>query len=319
MNEAALFQEASQGAVGVDRIFFLLVGIASLILLIVFVLIVVFSIRYRRGSKAKRGELPAILRREIEIGWTTGTLFLAIFMFWWGVARPFATDPGPSNPLEIHILAKQWMWKAEHPNGAREINTLHIPIDTPIRLVMTSQDVIHSFFVPAFRVKHDVLPDRNVELDVHPTKLGMFHLFCAEYCGTEHSNMSGDVVVMSSQDYVRWRDVQPHSDSLAAEGEALFHAFGCSWCHDPNSALHAPDLRGVFGRMVPLQDGRTVTADEAYIRDCILLPQKNVPAGYAPIMPSFSNIVDDSQITRLIAYVKSLALQEPGPNAYGRS
>jgi cytochrome c oxidase subunit 2 len=222
---------------------------------------------------------------------------------------------GPENtaPLEIHIYAKQWMWKVEHDNGAREIDTLHIPNDTPIHLVMTSQDVIHSFYVPAFRIKQDVLPGRDEPLDFHPTQIGTFHLFCAEYCGTEHSKMTGDIVVMAKEDYARWRLAQPHSDSLATEGEALFRSLGCSGCHDPSSAVHAPDLRGVFGHPVPLEGGRVVTADEAYVRDSILLPQKDIAAGYAPIMPSFSNIVDDSQITRLIAYIRSLAQEEAEP------
>ncbi len=182
---------------------------------------------------------------------------------------------------------------------------------------MTSQDVIHSFYVPAFRAKQDVLPARYTELDVDPTEIGTFHLFCAEYCGTEHSNMTGEVTVMRRADYLRWRDAQPHSDSLAAEGEALFRALGCSGCHDPHSNVHAPDLRGVYRHPVPLADGRIVIADEAYLRDSILEPLKDVAAGYAPIMPSFSNVVDDSQITRLIAYIQSLALEEPSGNEYG--
>ena len=313
-----LFRQASIDAVAVDRIFLLELGIAGLIFLFVLVLIVVFAVRYRRGSAAKRGTLPAFLRSEVEIGWTTATLFLFLFMFWWGTARPFA-DRDWAPPLQIHIYAKQWMWKAEHPNGAREINALHLPVNSRVELIMTSQDVIHSFFVPAFRVKRDVLPERDAVLDFHPTQLGAYRLFCAEYCGTEHSNMTGTVFVMSREDYLKWRDEQPHSDDIAAEGEALFRAFGCSGCHAPNSAVHAPDLRGVFGHMVPLEGGRNVLADEAYIRDSILQPQKDVAAGYAPIMPSFSNIVDDSQITRLTAYIKSLALQEPGNSEYGHS
>lgn len=314
----ALFQEASANATAVDRVFLIELGIAFAIFLLVFVLILGFSIRYRRGSAARRGPVPSLAGKEVEVGWTTATLFLFVFIFWWGTAHPF-TDADPTPPLQIHIYAKQWMWKAEHPNGAREINALHVPLNSRVQLIMTSQDVIHSFFVPAFRIKRDVLPHRDAVLDFRPTKLGSYRLFCAEFCGTEHSNMIGTVFVMPRDDYLRWRDVQPHSDDIAAEGEALFHALGCSGCHAPNSAVHAPDLRGVFGHSIPLDGGRTVLADEAYIRDSILLPQKDVAAGYAPIMPSFSNIVDDSQITRLTAYIKSLALQEPGSSEYGHS
>src|SRR5438105_1750738 len=311
MSTGNLFTEAATSAAFVDSEFLFLTIISLIIFLLVFTLVLVFAIRYRRGSSARRGPLPSVLKREIEIGWTAATVFLAILIFWWGVAAPAAFPQIAPHPLEIHISAKQWMWKTEHPNGAREINTLHLPENTPVRLVMTSQDVIHSFYVPAFRLKHDVLPGRTTVIEVYPTKTGNFHLFCAELCGAEHSNMTGEIMVMGQDEYARWRDAQPHSDSIAAEGEALFHSLGCSGCHDPASSVHAPDLRDLFGHPVPLEGRRVAVADEAYIRDCILMPQKNIPAGYPPIMPSFSNIVDDSQIERLIAYIKSLALQEP--------
>ena len=306
MDLGNLFAEASAGAAEVDTDFLILLGISIAILILVVVLVLVFATRYRRGSRAKRGPLPTFVKSEFEIGWTSATVFLFIFIFWWLVAPPRISNNSQTAALQIQIYAKQWMWKVEHPNGAREINTLHLPLNTPVHLVMTSQDVIHSFYVPAFRVKRDVLPERLSVLEFYPTQLGTFHLFCAEYCGTDHSQMTGEVIVMRPEDYAHWREVQPQSDTLAAEGEALFHSLGCSGCHDPASAVHAPDLRGIYGRSVPLQDGRHVVADDAYIRDCILMPQVNVPAGYAPIMPSFSNVVDDSQIERLVAYIRSL-------------
>ncbi|HEX5282448.1 MAG TPA: cytochrome c oxidase subunit II [Micropepsaceae bacterium] len=306
MDLGNLFVEASRGAAEVDTDFLILLLISLLILTLVVTLVLVFAIRYRRGSPAKRGLLPSFMSHEFEIGWTAATAFLFIFIFWWLVAPPRLAGSPQTPALQIQIYAKQWMWKVEHPNGAREINTLHLPLNTPVHLVMTSQDVIHSFYVPAFRVKHDVLPERVSVLDFYPTQTGTFHLFCAEYCGTDHSQMTGDIIVMRPEDYAHWREVQPQSDTLAAEGEALFHSLGCSGCHDPASPVHAPDLRGVYGQSVPLQDGRHVVADDAYIRDCILMPQLNVPAGYPPIMPSFANVVDDSQIERLIAYIRSL-------------
>lgn len=311
MDLGNLFVEGSPGAAVVDNDFLILLAISLVILLLVFGLVLVFAIRYRRGSGARRGPLPALLQREFEIGWTSATVFLFIFIFWWLVAPPAASNSSQTPALQIQIYAKQWMWKVEHPNGAREINTLHLPLNTHVHLVMTSQDVIHSFYVPAFRAKRDVLPDRLSVLDFFPTQPGTYHLFCAEYCGADHSQMTGEVIVMRPEDYARWREVQPQSDTLAAEGQALFHSLGCSGCHDPASPVHAPDLRGIFGQSVPLQDGRHVVADDAYIRDCILMPQKNIPAGYAPIMPSFSNVVDDSQIERLIAYIRSLHPGEP--------
>lgn len=310
MDIGNLFTQASAGAASVDNDFLFLLTISLLILLLVFTLVLVFVVRYRRGSPARRGQLPSFMQHELEIGWTSATVFLAIFIFWWAVAPPGEQSPPTGPALQIQVSAKQWMWKVEHPNGAREINTLHLPINTPVHLVMTSQDVIHSFYVPAFRAKRDVLPDRISELYFYPTKTGTFHLFCAEYCGTEHSQMTGSVIVLNQQDYAHWREVQPRSDTLAAEGAALFHSLGCSGCHDPASPVHAPDLRGIFGHSVPLQDGRHALVDAAYIRDCILMPQKNIPAGFAPIMPSFSNVVDDSQIERLVAYIQSLATGE---------
>lgn len=313
MDLGNLFVEASRGAALVDTDFLILLGISLAILTLVVVLVLVFAIRYRRGSRAGRGPLPSFMAHEFEIGWTSATVFLFIFIFWWLVAPPAASNSSQMPALQIQIYAKQWMWKVEHPNGAREINTLHLPLNTPVHLVMTSQDVIHSFYVPAFRVKRDVLPDRASVLDFYPTQTGSFHLFCAEYCGTDHSQMTGEVIVMRPEDYAHWREVQPQSDTLAAEGEALFHSLGCSGCHDPASPVHAPDLRGIYGRPVPLQDGRHVVADDAYIRDVILMPQRNVPAGFAPIMPSFSNVVDDGQIERLIAYIRSLHSGEELP------
>ena len=224
-------ESASAQAVRTDDIYYLLLGISAVIILVVLVLVIGFAIRYRRGSKAKRGAMPAFFSREFEIGWTSATLILALFLFWWAASSQLSALVAPKDALEIHVVAKQWMWKTQHPNGASEINELHAPIDTPVRLVMTSQDVIHSFFVPAFRMKQDVVPGRYTETWFNATKLGVFHLFCAEYCGTDHSRMTGQIVVMSKEDYGRWLSAQPQGDNLANEGAAIFEARGCSGCH----------------------------------------------------------------------------------------
>ena len=207
----------------------MLLGISAVILLVVFSLVVGFAIRYRRGSNAKRGAMPAFFSREFEIGWTSATLILALFLFWWAASSQLSVLVAPRDALEIHVVAKQWMWKTQHPNGAREINELHAPIGTPVRLVMTSQDVIHSFFVPAFRMKQDVLPGRYTETWFKATKLGVFHLFCAEYCGTDHSRMTGRIVVMRKEDYGRWLSAQPQGDNLANEGAAIFEVARLFW------------------------------------------------------------------------------------------
>jgi cytochrome c oxidase subunit 2 len=299
--------EASSRALQVDTAFFTVFGIAAVIFIVLFILLVVFSIRYRRGTHAKRGPLPKLLRREIEIGWATATTFVAIFIFWWFVGGSGLPPRAAPNQLEIHVVAKQWMWKAEHPDGAREIDALHLPVDTPIRLVMTSEDVIHSFFVPAFRLKQDVLPARSEELAFTPTETGDFHLFCAEFCGTQHSHMTGHIVVMTQPDYARWLSDQPHGDSLMQRGEALFAKFGCGACHAPTSKVHAPKLAGLYGSPVQLSDGRRVTADDVYLRNAILHPRDGTVAGYAAIMPDYAGLAGPAEVDALIAYLKSLS------------
>lgn len=302
--------EASKNAVQVDFAFATVFAISLAIFLILLVLLVGFAIRYRRGSVAKRGPLPKLLQREIEIGWTTGTIFLAIFIFWWFVAGIGLPPRAAPNQLEIHVVAKQWMWKTQHPNGAREIDALHIPVGRQVRLVMTSQDVIHSFYVPAFRLKQDVLPVRSTELVFTPTKVGHYHLFCAEYCGTQHSRMRGDVIVLSEKAYTRWLAAQPHAETLAGEGEALFAHFGCGACHSEMSHVHAPKLAGLFGATVITAGGKSTKADEQFIAEKILHPRDNPVAGFPPIMPSYGAFASPSDVSALVAYIKSLPKPE---------
>ncbi|WP_369725720.1 cytochrome c oxidase subunit II [Bradyrhizobium sp. LLZ17] len=310
MNTIFTLPEASTQAARVDGIFAVLVVVSALTLALVFGLLVTFAIRYRRGSEAKRGRLPEIVNREFEVSWTAATLFLFAFLFWWAASADVGALTAPSNALEVHVLAKQWMWKTQHSNGAREINELHVPIGRPVRLVMTSQDVIHSFFVPAFRIKQDVLPGRNTETWFKATKLGVFPLFCAEYCGTDHSAMRGRVTVMSEDDYTRWLSRQPEGDDLAHLGAKLFVSQGCSGCHAGSSSVHAPKLDGLYGRTVQLSDGRQVKADDAYIRDSILQPKRDVVAGFEPIMPSFAGLLDDGDVQSLTAYIRSLGQEQ---------
>jgi cytochrome c oxidase subunit II len=297
---------ASEQAARVDSIFTGLLVISGAILLLVAALLLLFCARYRRGSAAPRGHLPEFIRRDVEIGWTAATLFLALFLFWWAASTQIHAGTPPADALEIHVAAKQWMWKTRHPSGAREINALHVPRGQAVRLVMTSQDVIHSFFVPAFRLKHDVVPGRLNQVWFRATTDGEFRLFCAEFCGTDHAVMGGMVTVMEPEDYARWAAAQPQEEDLAGEGAALFTALGCSGCHVGSRAVHAPRLNGVYGRVVHLSDGRTVRADPAYIRDSILQPTRDVVAGYEPVMPSFAGLVDEGDLQRLVAYIESL-------------
>ncbi len=310
MNSIFSLPEATTHAADVDKIFYLLLVLSGATAAVVFGAILVLAVRYRRGSAAQRGPLPEIVSREFEIGWTTATLFAFLFLFWWASSADLSRFSAPANALEIHVVAKQWMWKTQHANGAREINALHIPVDRPVRLSMSSQDVIHSFFIPAFRVKQDVLPGRDTDVWFQATKTGVFPLLCAEYCGTDHSTMRGRITVMRQEDFTSWLSQQPEGDDLAHEGAKLFVAQGCSGCHAASSNVHAPRLAGLYGRIVQLADGRQVKADEAYIRDSILQPKRDVVAGFEPIMPSFSGLLDDGDIQSLTAYIRSLAQEK---------
>jgi cytochrome c oxidase subunit II len=299
--------QASDYAVHVDRLFWLLSVISGLVVVVVTGLIVVFFALYYRGSPTPRGAVPERSSRELEIGWTVATLFTFLFLFWWAASDQLTALTPPKDALEIHVVAKQWMWRIQHPSGAREIDELHVPADTNVRLAMTSEDVIHDLYLPALRLKQDILPDRYTYLWFNATKTGIFHLTCAEFCGTDHSVMAGRLVIVTPSDYARWTAAQPEGDDLARQGGALFRSLGCSGCHTPGSTVHAPDLHGIYGQPVQLADGRTVTADEAYLRDCLLLPDKNRVAGFPPVMPNFTGTVSEGQIVALVAYLKSLS------------
>jgi cytochrome c oxidase subunit II len=281
-------------------------AIAALILTTVVGLMLSFCLRYRRGSSASRAN-PIQKTWEWEIGWTSATLGLFLALFVWGAAAYVWLYDSPRGDLEIYVVGKQWMWKMEYPGGQREIDSLHVPVDKTVRLVLASQDVIHSFFIPAFRIKHDVVPGQYETIWFKATKTGEYKIECSEYCGTQHAHMLGTVVVMEPTAYARWLKEQGIKESLAAQGGALFRQYGCSGCHGDNSTVHAPSLNGLYGGLVHLQDGSTVTADERYLRDSILLPKSQVVAGYPPIMPSFAGQIGEDDLLKLIAYIQSLS------------
>jgi cytochrome c oxidase subunit 2 len=296
---------ASNFAPQVDHIYFALLLLCGSIALLIFVVATFFCIRYRRGSKADRTPAKGS-STKVEIIWTVIPFCIFLGLFFWAADVFFGMSRPPANATEIYIVGKQWMWKIQHPDGRREINELHLPVGQPVKLVMTSQDVIHDFFVPGFRNKQDVVPGRYTTEWFTPTKPGQYHIFCAQYCGTDHSKMIGTIYVMEPAEHAKWLAGQPAPDSLVAAGERAFRNRGCSGCHAPNSAIRAPLLDGIYGKKVPLADGTLATADDQYLRDSILLPNKQISAGYEPIMPTFQGQISEEELNAIIAYLKSL-------------
>jgi cytochrome c oxidase subunit 2 len=290
----------------VNALYIAELAVCGLILMTVVGLMFGFCVRYRAGTAVSRANLTE-KTWHWEIGWTTATLVLFLIGFVWGAAVYIWLYKSPRGDLEVYVVGKQWMWKIEHPGGQREIDALHVPVDKTVRLVLASQDVVHSFFIPAFRIKHDVVPGQYETVWFKATKTGAYQIECSEFCGTEHAHMRGEVVVMEPAAFARWLRDQGGHDSLAQQGEALFREHGCSGCHGENSTVHAPTLVGVYGSIVHLQDGSVVRADERYLRDCILLPRTFTVAGYPPVMPDFAGQLGEDDLVKLIAYIKSLA------------
>jgi cytochrome c oxidase subunit 2 len=299
---------ASVNAIQVDALFYSMVGFTALVCAGVAGAIVYFCLKYRLGSKADRRQLG---RRYLpwEFSWTAIPLIIAIGLFFWGANLYFDMFRPPADAQLIYVVGKQWMWKFEHPEGPREINDLHLPAGRAIELVMTSQDVIHDVFIPAFRIHHDVLPGRYYTEWFTPTTPGRYHLFCSQFCGYAHAEMGGTVTVMPPADYAHWLARGNPQPSMAARGFRLFVEVGCSGCHGENAAVHAPKLAGLYGSVVHLSNGTTVIADDRYIHDHIVMPGSQVVVGYRNLMPSFKGLVTEDEILELVAYIKSL---EPG-------
>jgi cytochrome c oxidase subunit 2 len=295
---------ASTTAGSVDALFIFLLTLCGFMALAIFTMIIVFAIRYRRrpGHQAEQIEGSDAL----EFTWTFIPFGIFLFIFVWGAYIYFQERTPPQGAAEVYTVAKQWMWKFQHVEGQREINELHVPVGRDVRMIMTSQDVIHSFYVPAFRIKQDVLPGRYTVAWFRATKAGTYHLFCAEYCGTMHSGMIGSVVVMEPAQYEAWLSGGAVAGSLANTGQGIFQSLGCSTCHRFDTQGRGPNLIGVFGKPVLLEDGRTVIADENYIRESILSPAAKVVSGFKPIMPTFQGIVSEEQLNALVAYIKAL-------------
>jgi len=307
-NVSLIPDQASTTARRVDALFLFDLGALVFFTGLVVVLILGFLIRYRQSAKVNRADPPRT-SVKLEILWIGTPLALGMTMFTWGFIAYYHQYSPPADATDIYVVGKRWMWKLQHPEGKSEISELHVPVGQAVRLVMTSEDVIHSFFVPAFRIKQDVLPGRYTEMWFRPTKAGRFHLFCAEFCGTNHSRMVGSVVVQTPEDYARWLSSGVGSASMARQGEELFVRYHCMGCHGASQMVRAPRLEGVYGSRVPIQEGsaiRFVTADDRYIRDSILLPKSQVAAGYEPVMPSFQGQIAEADLLKIIEYIKSL-------------
>ena len=291
MGEIRLFPEqASTFAPDVDHLLFFLLAVSVFFTVLIFGAIFYFAIRYRRRSDQ---ELPHVVHTgyALEVVWSVIPFGLTMVMFTWGTAIYFKESRPPDDALQIYGVGKQWMWKLQHMEGRREINELHVPMGRAVKITLTSEDVIHSFFVPAFRNKQDVVPGRYSTVWFRPTKPGKYHLFCAEYCGTKHSGMIGWIYVLEPQEYQAWLSGGAPSGSLADAGHKLFEDLACSNCHKTDNTGRCPNLVGLFGRTVQLSGGGSVRFDEAYIRESILQPAAKVAAGYQPIMPTFQGLV----------------------------
>ncbi|HXG59582.1 MAG TPA: cytochrome c oxidase subunit II [Thermoanaerobaculia bacterium] len=298
-------EQASTVAKDVDALFIFLTVVTGAISLLIFLVIFYFAIRYRRTPEnelAQEYEPP----KALEAAWIIGPTIVFLFVFLWGAWLYFHLSRVPDDALDIYATGKQWMWKFQHPTGQSEINTLHVPVNRPIRITMASEDVIHSLFFPAFRAKADVLPNRFRTMWFEATKTGRSHIFCAEYCGTDHSGMVGTVIVMEPTEYQRW--LAGGSElSLAAQGEKLFQKYACNTCHTDDATARGPVLKGLYGTTVALADGRSVTADDNYIRESILNPQAKLVRGFAPVMPTFQGQVNEDDLLKLLAYLKALS------------
>ncbi|MCO6437586.1 MAG: cytochrome c oxidase subunit II [Phycisphaerae bacterium] len=317
-------ERAAEGAREVDAVFLSLIAMALFFVLLVGLLILRFSIKYRAGSRADRsGRVQKTWRWEVTWTIIPGLIGLAIFI-WSGWVFFDVTQP-PRNARTIYVVGKQWMWKIQHPDGPEEINELHLARGQPVKLLLRSQDVIHSFYIPAFRVKQDALPGRYTSMWFTPNKTGAFHLFCAEYCGTEHSQMRGTVYVMEPEAFQLWRSSASPKDKapnmpgtpgapLAITGQGTFFDFGCNACHTPSARVIAPQLDGLFGQQIRLRDGSLITADEQYIRESILDPNAKIAAGYAypSLMPTYKGQISESEMRDLIQFIQDLRDGWPG-------
>lgn len=303
-NFAVFPPEASTIAPYTDALFIYLILISLFGMGVVLVIMVGFSVRYRKERSPE--PTPIEGNTLLEAAWTIIPLALFMITFVWGALLYFRIYNPPTNAMNIYIVGKQWMWKAEHPGGQHEINALHIPINKPVQLTMISQDVFHSFSIPAFRIKREVIPGRYSTVWFEATTAGTYHLFCSQYCGTLHSSMIGEVVAMRPEEYQAWIAGSTSGSSLAQNGERLFESLGCNSCHSGNANAHGPNLAQSYGSKIQMADGSTVVVDDAFLRDSILNPTMHQIQGFAPIMPTYQGQVSEDGLIDLVEYIRKL-------------
>jgi cytochrome c oxidase subunit 2 len=305
LHASALFPaEASTIAPWMDALYFFLILITLVGTLLVGALVFGFSLRYRRQRNPVATQVEG--STLLEATWTIIPLALFLICFVWGALLYFRIYNPPTNSMNIYIVGKQWMWKAEHPGGQHEINALHVPTGRPVQLTMISQDVFHSYSIPEFRVKREVIPGRYTTVWFNATDAGTYHLFCTQYCGTLHSGMIGEVIAMTPEDYQKWAKESTSGMSLAQNGERLFASMGCNACHNGTAAARGPSLAGVYGSQLTLANGSQVTVNEAFLRDAILNPSQHVTQGFAPIMPTYQGQISEDGLIDLVEYIKNL-------------
>jgi cytochrome c oxidase subunit 2 len=300
---------ASSVAMEMDLLYLFIVAVSAFFAVLVTALVVFFTIRYRRTHPDQIGaDIHGSI--ALELGWTFVPFVLAMAMFVWGADLFFRLAKPPADAMEIFVVGKQWMWKIQHPAGVREINELHVPINRNVRITLGSEDVIHDFSIPAFRVKMDAVPGKVTTMWFKATKPGTYHLLCLEFCGTKHSGMIGQVIAMEPQDYEAWLAGGRSTGTAVENGQRLFTQYQCATCHKTDSTGRGPSLVGVYGSTVELTSGSTVVADENYLRESIMNSQARVVRGFQPIMPAFQGMVNEEDLMQLIAYIKSL---KPAP------
>ena len=305
LHASALFPaEASTIAPYTDTLYFFLLLITVIGTTLVACLVFGFSIRYRKARHPEAVQVEG--STLLEATWTIIPLALFLICFVWGALLYFRIYNPPTNAMNVYIVGKQWMWKAEHPGGQHEINALHVPTGRPVQLTMISQDVFHSFSIPDFRVKREVIPGRYSTVWFQATEPGTYHLFCTQYCGTDHSAMIGEITVLNPEDYKKWTEESTSGMSLSQNGERLFASMGCNSCHSGNAAARGPNLAGVYGSKLQLANGSEVLVNDAYLRDAILNPSQHVTAGYNPIMPTYQGQVSEDGLIDLVEYIKNL-------------
>lgn len=296
----------------VDNLYFFMLAVTVFFTVLVATLVVVLALKYRRR---KADDVGANIHGStaLEVIWTAIPLLISMVMFVWGTSVYFAMAKPPAEAMEVYIIGKRWMWKAQHLTGHREINQLHVPVGTPVKLLISSEDVIHSYYIPAFRQKMDAVPGKTTTMWFEANKVGTYQLFCAEYCGTQHSGMIGKVVAMEPREYQLWLAAGAPAGTLTSTGEQQFATLGCVTCHREDDKGRGPSLVGVYGKPQQMANGATVIADETYLRESILNPQAKMVQGYQPLMPTYQGQISEDALASLLAYIKSLEKPDATP------